>query len=226
MGQVLPKQYLTLHGQTILAHTLHGLLSCPKIEKIVVVLATKDPYWPQLQPTFPAGRVLTTIGGSERFLSVYQGLLALESLAKAEDWVLVHDAVRPCLPYVKIDEFITCIEQHSIGGLIGIPIVDTLKHCDEGRVISTIDRTNIWQAQTPQMFKLSILKKALGHVIAQGLQITDEASAVELLGEPMLMLEGHPYNIKITQPADLLLVESLMPRIQRCELVTDSIFTV
>lgn len=205
MQSHVPKQYLTLHGQPIIVHTLHTLLSSPDIEKVVVVLAPHDTHWPVIKNTLPAqDRILIATGSHERHLSVLNGLAALSTLAQADDWVLVHDAVRPYLTLTDLNALITELSEHPVGGLLGCPVKDTLKRVDpQGEIIETIDRSNVWHAQTPQMFRYAQLVHALQHAVHEGQTVTDEASAFELIGLRPKIVRGQPSNIKITSPEDL-----------------------
>lgn len=209
MGGEIPKQYLKLHGKPILAHTLEGLLAYPRIKKIIVVIAPNDTYWPSIADTLSERhKIMTTHGGQARYDSVLNGLSALSETASENDWVLVHDAVRPCLSHQDLDHLIENLVDHPIGGVLGYPVRDTLKHTDDtGHIVSTLNRSNIWQAQTPQMFRYGYLHKALQHAVETGQAITDEAGALELMGYHPKMVLGHPNNIKITHPEDLAWVE-------------------
>ncbi|HVV69379.1 MAG TPA: 2-C-methyl-D-erythritol 4-phosphate cytidylyltransferase [Gammaproteobacteria bacterium] len=208
MGYEIPKQYLIVQGKSILQHSLQCLLSHPRINKVAVVVATHDTYWPLIKDKIAENRVLTVRGGMERCHSVHAGLLALAPIAQPDDWVLVHDAVRPCVRLMDIDRLISGVEHHATGGLLALAVRDTLKLTDEeGRVIRTMDRTGIWQAQTPQMFRLGELTAALAQAIHKGQTITDEAAAIELLGKQPLVIPGSIDNIKVTHPDDLLWLE-------------------
>ncbi len=211
-GSDTPKQYLMLKDKTILEHTLNVLLSYPLFQKIVVVLASADPYWSTLTlPSRTKERIICVTGGQERYISVYQGLEVLDKIAAPEDWVLVHDAVRPCLNHADLDRLIQALKDHPVGGLLGIPAQDSLKAVDpQQNVQHTVDRSNIWQAQSPQMFRFNKLKQALEKVIREQQSVTDDAGAIQLLGESPLMVEGSRENIKITRPEDLLLAEKFM----------------
>lgn len=192
----VPKQYLSLKGKTILEYTLHTLLNYPLFKKCVVVLHQEDKYWPSLNFHHP--KLLTTIGGKERYHSVFHGLLALEPYVKKEDWILVHDAARPFLQTSDIDKLITEIGNHALGGLLGYPLKNTIKRVDgEYRVFETLDRHQLWQALTPQMFRYHWLFKALHSVIEQQYVVTDEANAIELLGQYPKLVVGRPDNIKM-----------------------------
>jgi len=207
MGTIQPKQYLHLHGKPIIEHTINRLSSHETIKKIVVVLAPNDTHWPNVTLDHP-NKIITTNGGNERCHSVLNGLHALKEYANPDDWVLVHDAVRPCIQHQDIDKLIQQLSNHPVGGLLGIPVKDTLKRIDEnGRIIETVDRKNTWHALTPQMFRFNKLQQALENAINNNHAITDEASAIQLSGSTPLMIEGDSTNIKITHPQDLLLAE-------------------
>ncbi len=206
MGGELPKQYLPLAGQPLIFHTLNTLCSNPQIHTVFVVLSPEDKWFnsydwsrfsTRLQPLF--------CGGATRAGSVLNGLIAAE--LHAQDWVLVHDAVRPCLTQQQLDKLLAEISNDEVGGLLAVPLADTLKRANaEGRAVRTENREQLWQAQTPQMFRAGLLARALRHTS----QVTDEASAVEALGlQPKLVLSDAT-NFKVTYPQDLLLAELLL----------------
>ncbi|MEJ2455958.1 MAG: 2-C-methyl-D-erythritol 4-phosphate cytidylyltransferase [Candidatus Thiodiazotropha sp.] len=205
MGGEVPKQYLELQGRRVIDHTLQRLLEHPLIEAAYVALSPLDDYWPQCDfATDP--RVVRVDGGEERCHSVLNVLRALQPVAAPDDWVLVHDAARPCLSTADLDRLITTLDGHPVGGLLGVPVQDTLKRVTpDGEVDTTVSRSGLWQAYTPQMFRLGLLTDALAQVLQQGELVTDDASALELAGYSPLMVEGHAGNIKITRPADLAL---------------------
>lgn len=214
MGVVKQKQYLDLLGKTLLEHPINIFLNHPKVTKIMVALHPKDEDWRKL--ALPVSdRVLTTVGGAERSDSVLRSLEALQTQEnpQPDDWVLVHDAVRPCLQPHHINRLIDQLENHPVGGILGIPVRDTLKRVDENsHIVETLPRENTWSAQTPQMFRFQILLDALNHVKEHHLQVTDEASAVELLGRQAVMVKGDARNIKVTYPEDLLLAQEFINR--------------
>jgi 2-C-methyl-D-erythritol 4-phosphate cytidylyltransferase len=210
MQAAIPKQYLPLAGQPILAHTLNRLTAHPLIQQVVVALHPQDKYWPTLILGFPY-KITTVIGGNERFQSVHNALQAITQYAEPHDWILIHDAVRPCIQLSDIDKLIVSLQQDEVGGLLGIPVRDTLKQVDAAQQVQqTIDRTVLWQALTPQMFRCNVLQQALERVMTQGVSVTDDASAVEQLGLVPKMVEGRSDNIKITRPEDLLLAQVLL----------------
>lgn len=205
MGADVPKQYLTLHGRTVIEHTVSRLADHPRIAGVVVVLSAGDPYWRHTTTAVP---VHTAEGGSERCHSVLNGLERLAGMAAPHDWVLVHDAARPCLRGEDIDRLFTELADHPVGGLLGLPVADTMKRTDAGgNVLETVSRDNLWRALTPQMFRYAALREALNGALAAGELVTDEAAAMEHAGHRPKMVEGHGDNIKITRPGDLPLAE-------------------
>lgn len=206
-----PKQYLTLSGKTILESTLAVFLDHPSVRGIVVALAEHDSWWPQLSvAAHPL--VQTVTGGAERADSVLNALLALHGNgAQADDWVLVHDAARPLLEPNDLDRLLTDLADDTVGGLLAVPARDTLKQVNsDGRVTKTIDRSAIWHALTPQMFRLGLLEQALIDALKAGVAVTDESSAMEWAGFAPRVVEGRASNIKITRPEDLLLLQTLL----------------
>ena len=199
-----PKQYLQLAGRTILEHSLHCLLDHPGLQGLVVSLATDDPYWPDLACSKDS-RIQRAAGGRERADSVLNALLRLEALgAAANDWVLVHDAARPNLARSDLDRLLDELADDPVGGLLAVPARDTLKRVGaDGRVVETVDRSLIWQAYTPQMFRLGPLRAALAGALAAGATVTDEASAMEWADQSPRLVEGRSDNLKVTRPEDL-----------------------
>lgn len=199
-----PKQYLQVAGRSILEHTLSCFLEHPQLKGLLVSLAADDPFWPAL-PCARDARIQRVIGGRERADSVFSGLLCATELgAEDSDWVLVHDAARPNLARADLDKLLGTLAQDSVGGLLAVPVRDTLKQVDEhGRVLQTVDRRAIWQAYTPQMFRLGALRKAMQAALAAGVRLTDEASAIEWVGLAPRLVEGRADNLKITHPEDL-----------------------
>ncbi|MDB6063159.1 MAG: 2-C-methyl-D-erythritol 4-phosphate cytidylyltransferase [Verrucomicrobiaceae bacterium] len=206
-GSAIPKQYLPLHGATVMEHTLRLLLSISQLERIVVVVSADDSRWCDLS-VFSDPRIVTAIGGNERCDSVRNGLLKLSELNSASDWVLVHDVARPCCLRADIEKLIVHLQRHPVGGLLAIPASDTIKRVDGAHQIEeTVDRSWLWQAQTPQLFRYQILLDALNHCLGLGMHVTDEAQAVEALGWQAQVIEGSRRNIKITRPDDFALAE-------------------
>lgn len=212
MGTHIPKQYLPLAGKTVIEHTLDSLLQHPRIQAIVVAVSSEDRWWPECLPQ-DKERIIRAPGGAERCHSVSNGLECLLSLAAPEDWVLVHDAARPCLRREDIDRLMETLHDHPIGGLLALPISDTVKRANaEGVVLETVNREGLWRAMTPQMFRLEKLYRALREAVAAGAQVTDEASAMEWAGFSPRLVEGYPDNIKITHPQDLMQAEDFLKR--------------
>ncbi len=201
MGHALPKQYLELQGRPLLWHTLQVFERYPEIASIHVVVAPDDTVWTRHDWSGCHKLRLHRCGGETRAQSVLAGLRAME--AAEEDWVLVHDAARPCLTRTALNRLITTLRDDSVGGILAIPVADTLKRAGEGgRIATTVARTGLWGAQTPQMFRRGMLMQALAQASAE---VTDEASAIEALGIAPLLVEGDPANLKVTHPADLAL---------------------
>lgn len=207
-GSTIPKQYLSLNGKPIIEHTLYKFLFHPKIEKIVIVLDSHDVFWQPLRLNHLSTKLILTTGGAERCHSVYAGLQALAALADPQDFVLVHDAVRPFVSQTDIDKLIETVGNHPVGGILGSRVRDTLKHINQNNEITnTLARENIWQAMTPQMFRFKLLFQALQQVIMNRQCVSDEAGAIETLGFIPMVVEGRRDNIKITYPEDLALAE-------------------
>jgi 2-C-methyl-D-erythritol 4-phosphate cytidylyltransferase len=200
-----PKQYLQLGGRTLLEHTLQCFLDHPRLRRLVVCLAPGDSYWETL-PCAADPRIVRAAGGDERADSVLRGLRCLQGLgAAAADWVLVHDAARPNLARQDLDGLLRALRTDPVGGLLAVPARDTLKRVGEdGRVAETIDRARVWQAYTPQMFRLGALQQALLDACSAGAAVTDEASAMEWAGHAPRLVEGRADNLKVTRPEDLL----------------------
>jgi len=199
-----PKQYLQLGGQTILEHSLDCFLDHPCVKGVVVSVAADDPFWPGLRcATDP--RIQRAEGGQERADSVLNALLLLHAQGAADsDWVLVHDAARPNLARSDLDRLLAELADDPVGGLLAVPARDTLKRANaNGRVSKTIDRSTVWQAYTPQMFRLGALHRALADSLVADVAITDESSAIEWSGQAPRLIEGRSDNIKVTRPEDL-----------------------
>ena len=199
-----PKQYLSLNGKTILEHTIDALLNHPLIDDVIVAISQGDEYFDQLGLRQKPIRVVD--GGKERADSVLNGILSLDE----NDWALVHDAARPCVDDADISNLLSLIGSEDVtGGILATPVRDTMKRVKpSSNIIShTEDRNGLWHALTPQLFPAMLLKRALQEGLAQGVSITDEASAMEFAGHSVAMVSGSPANIKITHPADLPLAE-------------------
>ena len=203
-----PKQYLPLVGKTVIEHTLSRLLASGSFAAVAVAISFEDPYWPELEISRHPD-VITAPGGKERADSVLSALKALQDKADENDWVLVHDAARPCLTASDIHLQIDTLKNDAVGGILALSSHDTLKNVDGDTITATIDRKHVWRALTPQMFKYGMLWDALQQTEGNP-AITDEASALELLGYQPKIVEGRPDNIKITRPEDLALAQFYM----------------
>jgi len=213
MAADVPKQYLQIAGKTILEHTIERLVSHPKIDGVVVAVAADDIRWGTLK--FNTKKpIIKTLGGEQRCHSVKNALYEVSRHGAEQDWVLVHDAARPCLRHQDLDKLITQLSQHLVGGLLALPVKDTLKRADDKqRVMETVERDMLWRALTPQMFRLHLIRKVLNNAIDKGIIVTDESSAVEQAGYQPKLVEGHADNIKITTPDDLALAANILANI-------------
>ena len=210
-----PKQYLTIKSRFLIDITCSRLLEVPDISGVMVVLSVGDQYWPKTDAS-DHSQVFTSLGGAERFNSVLNGLYDLRAMASEDDWVMVHDAARPCVRVSDVEKLIA-VAKVSCGALLGVPAKDTIKQVrgsTNTEVELTVERSRIWQAFTPQMFRIGQLIAALEDAINAGSCVTDDASAMELAGFNPRMVEGATDNIKVTQPQDLLLAEWLLD--QQC----------
>jgi 2-C-methyl-D-erythritol 4-phosphate cytidylyltransferase len=204
MGRRLPKQYVSIENKPILTHTLETICQVPNILQVIIPLHPDDQYWQQLIH-LPYKNFVTVIGADIRYQSVLNALEYIKNAAQPQDWVLVHDAVRPCVTQAGISELLAHLIDHPVGGLWGVPVRDTLKLVDKtGAVLKTIARDQLWHAQTPQIFRFELLYQALMKAKHDKIDITDEASAIEHLGYHPLMVQGSYGNIKITWPEDLI----------------------
>jgi 2-C-methyl-D-erythritol 4-phosphate cytidylyltransferase len=207
-GGEKPKQYLDLLGRPLIYHTLAALTACPDIERVWVVLAPDDPWWPQYDWS-GLGAKLETVrcGGATRAESVANGLQAAAMVATEDDWILVHDAARPCLSAAMLERLFVELADDPVGGILAVPVADTVKRADaDQRVAATEPRDGLWQAQTPQMFRYGQLQKSLENEIA----VTDEAGAIEAAGLKPKLVRGDSTNLKVTWPADLALAAMIL----------------
>ena len=202
-GARTPKQYAPLAGATVLECSLRALLHEPRIGGVVVVVAADDTRWPELVRTLGAAKLLTAIGGASRQASVLSGLKALERRASPDDWVLVHDAARPCLESADLAALIAALEAGACGAVLAAPVVDTVKRERDGAVWETVDRQGLWRALTPQAFALGQLTQALEQAASSHAAVTDEAQAMERLGYRAALVQGSVFNIKVTRASDL-----------------------
>lgn len=211
-GGPTPKQYLEVAGQPVLAHALDALLAHDAVKGAVVAIAADDADWPGWTQRC-AKPVHACIGGAERADSVRAGLRALDGLAPADAWVLVHDAARPNLVLADLDRLLDRALASGEGAILAAPVRDTLKQADADRcVVDTRPRDGLWRALTPQLFRRGALAAALDAAGAAGIAVTDEAMAMEHAGQRVLLVEGREDNLKVTTPADLALIEFLLAR--------------
>lgn len=215
-GAELPKQYLKIGDEFLLERVVRLFCEHPRISGVTVALAKDEPYWPTLSvATHP--RVRTAAGGDARCRSTLNALYALDAGGAAEnDWVLVHDAARPCLRRTDLDRLMDVLADHPVGGLLAVPVRDTLKRAGpDGEVAATVDRATLWHALTPQMFRLGPLTRTLAQVLADGDDVTDEAQAMERAGMRPQLVPGNADNVKVTYAADLALAETCILRQER-----------
>ncbi|HCB14804.1 MAG TPA: 2-C-methyl-D-erythritol 4-phosphate cytidylyltransferase, partial [Gammaproteobacteria bacterium] len=189
-------------------------LRSPGLAGLVVAISAGDEWWPEVAAGITPDKPLRIVtGGAERCHSVLNGLDALSEYAHPGDWVLVHDAARPCLTVSDLDRLLAELASDPVGGLLAIPVRDTLKQANASqRVTVTVDRSQLWHALTPQMFRLGVLRNALQVVMKSGLLVTDEATAMEVAGFAPRLIEGRADNLKITRPEDLALAEFYLTR--------------
>ncbi len=215
MSSEIPKQYLILGTKTVIEHTLERLLKFSFLAGIVVVVSKADTHWKNLAIS-KHPLIHAVEGGAERANSVLNGLNYLQEKIQPQDWVLVHDAARPCVTLTNIETLCATLHEDTVGGILALPVSDTLKqvtlnHIDMHLSISkTLDRRSLWQAQTPQLFRYKLLRDCLSQTIARHENITDEASALELCGYSPKVVEGRSDNIKITRPDDFLVATFIL----------------
>ncbi|MDH5547709.1 MAG: 2-C-methyl-D-erythritol 4-phosphate cytidylyltransferase [Gammaproteobacteria bacterium] len=205
-----PKQYLQLHQKTVLQHTIERMAAHPSVTGVVVAISPGDGYWPDLAISIEKPLHVVD-GGDERCHSVLNGLTFLMEQDFENAWALVHDAARPCVRQEDVTKLINRVVDAQQGGLLGLPVSDTIKFCDNSDVVQkTVSRDGLWRALTPQMFRVRELYDAIRQSLEDLYLVTDEASAIEHVGGRPLMVEGHPDNIKITRPQDLMLAEMFL----------------
>ena len=220
MNSNIPKQYLKVHGKTILEHTVSRFSSLPSLAGILIVVSETDLYWDSLASNFLKQSqskgipLLSTFGGSERSNTVLKGLSYLlnEEKLDSSQWVMVHDAARPCVREQDLLQLLASRERiDASGSILASPVRDTLKLSDQNNsILATQSREDLWQAQTPQLFQLGTLHKVLNQAIEDNVVITDEASAMEYAQKKVHLVEGSSDNIKLTTSADLLIIEFLL----------------
>jgi 2-C-methyl-D-erythritol 4-phosphate cytidylyltransferase len=210
MGAEIPKQYAPLAGKPLLQHAVQLLCAHPRIEQVFVVLSPGDERFGACDWSACGDRVSALFcGGETRAASVFNGLLAVNDAIDGIDWVLVHDAARPCLRTAEVDRLIAAVGDSEVGGLLGVPVADTLKRANaDCEAVHTEAREHLWRAQTPQMFRYRVLIEALRR--ADIAAVTDESSAVEQTGARPKLVPGSVTNLKVTYPEDLALAELIL----------------
>ena len=208
MGAARPKQYLPLLGRPLIHHALATLCTAPDIDQVFVVLSVDDAEWSRHDWSMFGAKLRPLFcGGATRADSVLGGLRAISAEVAQSDWILVHDAARPCLAPWHVEALVRELAHEEVGGLLAVPVADTLKRADERRhVLETVPRDSLWQAQTPQMFRYVMLRRALEHAK----DVTDEASAIEAAGLRPRLVQGDATNLKVTYPLDLHLAEWIL----------------
>lgn len=224
MGVAFPKQYLPLAGNTVIGHTLTVFLNAPRIDGVHLVLSPADTHFATLGITHPKLTV-HYCGGETRATTVANGLVAIAPITASHDWVLVHDAARPCLNISLLNYLIDTLQADAVGGLLAIPLAETLKRGDnDNKVLHTEPRDHLWQAQTPQMFRYQVLRDALNQFQQTHLTTpTDEAQAIEAFGFSPTLVAGHLSNLKITYPNDLTLAELIINAQSKPTIMNESV---
>ena len=206
----IPKQFHQLNGQLVAQHSLSRLLNVPLINAIYVPCDRSAGYWSRV-PAVGNRRVQLVAGGDNRAQSVFNALLAIQKFADQDDWVLVHDMARPCVTADTLNQLIDSLSEHPVGGILAAPVNETLKKVSgEKRILETVERSQYWVAQTPQMFRFGLLMSALQAMLDEDLIPTDEASAIEHAGHRPQVVEGRRDNIKITRREDLAVAAAIL----------------
>ena len=210
MGDALPKQYLPLAGRPMMFHSLDALAAVGRIDHVLVILSPLDRHWGAHDwSAFPEKIEALFVGGASRGESVANALALIEARARADDWILVHDAARPCIATELVEQFLDEVGDDPVGGLLAMPLADTLKRVEDTlRVGETLPREGLWRAQTPQMFRYGLLRRGL----AGKPDATDESQAVESLGQMPRIVQGENANLKVTFAEDLPLAEMILAR--------------
>lgn len=209
MESPVPKQYLPLNGKPMLAHVLNTLAVAPMLAGVFVVVSAEDGWIDEaVAATGDYGDRIIVLrqGGATRQQTVLNGLHAMRDIAAENDWIMVHDGARPGLTLAMIDRLVHGVADDTVGGLLAMPVVDTIKRAENGHAVATVPRETLWAAQTPQMFRYALLLDALGRATG----VTDESSAIEQLGLHPRLVAGSPRNFKVTLPSDIAVAELLM----------------
>lgn len=204
-GASIPKQYSSLHDKTVFEYALKALIHSPRIDGITIALHANDQHFTSLD--LPAKPVWTVAGGESRAHSVLNALHHLQVHANKNDFVLVHDAARPCLAETDLNKLLDEVLSHAVGGILATPVSDTLKKVQKSMIVDTVNREQLWRALTPQMFRFGLLVDALTYVISNNIKVTDEAQAIEMQGKQPCIVEGDARNIKVTTKNDLQIAE-------------------
>lgn len=207
-GTSIPKQYAPLHDKTVIEYALSSLLNSPRIEGITIALHQDDQHFSTLAKTIKP--LWTVVGGESRAHSVLNALHYLQVHADAKDFVLVHDAARPCFTTADLNKLLDSVISHAVGGILATPVCDTLKKVQDAMIVDTVNREYLWRALTPQMFRFGLLLEALTHTIEKNIIVTDEAQAMELQGRQPCIVEGNARNIKVTTQEDLQIAELIL----------------
>lgn len=209
-GGQTPKQYVPLLGKPVLSHSIDAMEKTPGLRGITLALAADDPYFCELvQPRH--GKVKTVTGGATRAESVIRGLDAIRESDPEANWVMVHDAARPCIDPGLVLDLLEAVSDHEDGAILAMPVGDSLKRADEsGLIRADVDRDDVWAAQTPQLFPVDRLAVALRHMMNSERQPTDDASAMQMTGAKPRLVMGSTHNIKITWPEDIVLAEAIL----------------
>ena len=209
-SEAKPKQFFQLNGQLVAEHSLSRLLAVPQLEQIIVPSDIDCSWWSQV-PCISQTKIKQVIGGEQRANSVLNGLLALDQVASDNDWVLVHDIARPCITAEDINQLISAVKDHPVGGILVATVDETLKKvAKDNHITATVDRTEHRLAQTPQMFRYGLLKQTICACLEQNIMPTDEAFAIESAGHKVLAVEGRRDNLKITREEDLAIAAAIM----------------
>ena len=210
-GGACAKQYYKLGGRPMIAHVLSLFLDAPSIDGIAVAFAPNDGEWRALMPEQCPKPLVTAAGGATRADSVLAALSAISERVAVDDWAVVHDAARPCLDPVELERLVSTFADDPVGGILAVPVDDTLKQSDAaGRIARTVDRTGLWRALTPQMFRYGLLRDALAEALADGATVTDEAMAMERAGHSPRLVAGSADNVKVTRMQDVAMAEAIL----------------
>lgn len=217
-GTETPKQYVRIHGKTVFEHSINAFLSQDWIAGIIVALSASDSYFQHLTVARHE-KVKQVLGGKNRSDSVMNAIAYLKNHAAQRDWVLVHDAVRPCLHAEDLQNLITTLKNEQVGGILAMPLHDTIKFAEKQIIAHTVDRSHLWCALTPQMFRLQILAEALIYCQARDMKVTDESSAIEHYGLKSKLIEAKHPNPKLTYTRDFSFISLLLRQQQENEVM-------